>query len=163
MIEVFCPKDVTLTDAQILSFWEMMFAPDQTEWDYEDTSTSAQKPPDQVLHFFRETLVGRLQRGDQAVVTLMSYPDSPLQGRVDSIGWGIAQDDGSTGQDLLPTISPTFEWIRLAQRVPVRIHLETIPDGVRLRAGTTASVLVRTGTSGSDTMGATTAAPKLLQ
>ena len=97
--------------------------------------------------FFRETLVGRIEPGNQAVITLMSYPDSPLTGVVDSIGWGIAQQDGSTGQDLLPSISPTFEWIRLAQRVPVRIHLEELPDGVELRVGTTASVLVRTGTS----------------
>ena len=48
--------------------------------------------------YFRETLVGRLRPGDQAIVTLMSYPDTPLQGRVDSIGWGIAQQDGSTGR-----------------------------------------------------------------
>ena len=95
--------------------------------------------------FFRETLVGRVKPGDRAVITLMSYPDSPLTGVVDSIGWGIAQQDGSTGQDLLPTINPTFEWIRLAQRVPVRVHLEEVPDEVALRVGTTASVLVRTG------------------
>ena len=75
----------------------------------------------------------------------MSYPDAPLQGVVDSIGWGIAQQDGSTGFDLLPTISATFEWIRLAQRVPVRVHLEKLPGGVELRVGTTASVLVMTG------------------
>jgi multidrug resistance efflux pump len=113
--------------------------------------------------FFRETLVGRIQRGDEAVVTLMSYPDSPLRGRVDSIGWGIAQDDGSTGQDLLPNISPTFEWIRLAQRVPVRIHLEAVPDGVELRVGTTGSVLVRTGTAGDTEVAPATAAPSALQ
>jgi len=113
--------------------------------------------------FFRETLVGRIQRGDEAVVTLMSYPDSPLRGRVDSIGWGIAQDDGSTGQDLLPNISPTFEWIRLAQRVPVRIHLEAVPDGVELRVGTTASVMVRTGTAGDEAGAPASAAPSALQ
>ena len=113
--------------------------------------------------FFRETLVGRIQRGDEAIITLMSYPDSPLRGRVESIGWGIAQEDGSTGQDLLPNISPTFEWIRLAQRVPVRVHLESIPDDVRLRVGTTASVLVRTGTSGSSKIDSALVAPKLLQ
>ena len=57
------------------------------------------------------------------------------------------QDDGSTGQDLLPNISPTFEWIRLAQRIPVRVQLENVPDSVQLRVGTTASVMVRTGTA----------------
>jgi multidrug resistance efflux pump len=96
--------------------------------------------------YFRETAVGAIHAGDQAIVTLMSYPDTPLQGRVDSIGWGIAQQDGSTGFDLLPTISPTFEWIRLAQRVPVRVHLDNVPDNIPLRVGTTASVLVKTGT-----------------
>ena len=106
--------------------------------------------------YFRETLVGRIRPGDHAVITLMSYPDAPLTGVVDSIGWGIAQQDGSTGEDLLPSISPTFEWIRLAQRVPVRVHLEQIPDGVALRVGTTGSVLVRTSTAGS---GQTAAVP----
>ncbi|MCL6416143.1 HlyD family secretion protein [Aestuariirhabdus sp. Z084] len=96
--------------------------------------------------FFKETYVGEFDKGDKAVVTLMSYPDIPLQGRVDSIGWGISQQDGSTGFDLLPTISPTFEWIRLAQRIPVRIHLDEVPEGVELRVGSTASVLVKSRT-----------------
>ena len=100
--------------------------------------------------YFRETMIERVAPGDRAVVTLMSYPDRPLQGRVDSIGWGISQSDGGTGNDLLPTVSPTFEWIRLAQRIPVRVHLEQIPDGVDLRVGTTGSVLVMTGTAGAD-------------
>ena len=113
--------------------------------------------------FFRETLVGRIRRGDEAVVTLMSYPENPLGGRVESIGWGIAQDDGSTGQDLLPNISASFEWIRLAQRVPVRIHLEAVPDGVELRVGTTGSVLVRTGTAGDEAGAPASAAPSALQ
>ena len=80
-----------------------------------------------------------------------------------SIGWGIAQQDGSTGEDLLPSISPTFEWIRLAQRVPVRVHLGQVPDGVELRVGTTASVLVMTGTSGSSGETSSVAAPTALQ
>ena len=96
--------------------------------------------------FFRETYVGRMRPGDKAVVTLMSYPRQPLTGVVDSIGRGIAQEDGSTGQDLLPNISPTFEWIRLAQRVPIRIHLTDVPDDVDLIVGTTASVLVMSET-----------------
>ena len=113
--------------------------------------------------FFRETLVGRMKAGDRAVITLMSYPDMPLTGAVDSIGWGIAQQDGSTGEDLLPSINPTFEWIRLAQRVPVRVHLEKVPDGVELRVGTTGSVLVMTGTSGGDGATAAPPAPAMLQ
>ncbi len=72
----------------------------------------------------------------------MSYPDTPLEGRVASLGWGISQTDGSPGADLLPTISPTFEWIRLAQRIPVRVQLDEVPEDVALRVGTTCSVLV---------------------
>jgi multidrug resistance efflux pump len=113
--------------------------------------------------FFRETLVGRIRPGDRAVITLMSYPDAPLTGIVDSIGWGIAQEDGSTGADLLPSISPTFEWIRLAQRVPVRVHLTEVPDGVELRVGTTASVLVRTGSTTGNERTAAVPVPSALQ
>ena len=98
--------------------------------------------------YFRENSIENIGQGDKAVVTLMSYPDKPLQGHVDSLGWGISQQDGSTGFELLPTISPTFEWIRLAQRVPVRIHLDSVPEGVALRVGTTGSVLVKIGTGG---------------
>jgi len=97
--------------------------------------------------FFRETFIGNFQNGDRAVVTLMSYPDVPFQGRVQSIGWGIAQQNGSSGYQLLPSVQPTFEWIRLAQRIPVIVHIENLPDDIKLRAGTTASVVVLTGTS----------------
>ena len=81
----------------------------------------------------------------------MAYPNSPIEGYVDSLGWGISQQDGSTGFELLPNVNPTFEWIRLAQRVPVRIHLEEIPKEIQLRIGMTASVQVRTDTADSDT------------
>src|SRR5215510_8708647 len=102
--------------------------------------------------FFRETFVGNFQNGDRAVVTLMSYPDTPLEGRIESIGWGIAQQNGSTGFQLLPSVKPTFEWIRLAQRIPVIVRIEA-PGNVNLRAGTTASVVVITGTgTGADRM-----------
>jgi multidrug resistance efflux pump len=118
-----------------------------------------------VTGFFRENYIEDIRKGDRAIVTLMSYPDKPLEGRVDSLGWGIAQDDGSTGFDLLPNISPTFEWIRLAQRVPVRIHIDLnkLPEEVKLRVGTTASVLVMTGTGGGKNEKKAVAAPKALQ
>jgi len=100
--------------------------------------------------FFKETTIENIGKGDRAIVTLMSYPDKPLEGVVDSLGWGIAQEDGSTSYELLPSISPTFEWIRLAQRVPVRVHLSDVPEGVELRVGTTASVLVMTDQRSGD-------------
>ena len=113
--------------------------------------------------FFRENTIANIRAGDRAVVTLMTYSGRPLEGRVDSIGWGIAQQDGSTGFDLLPSISPTFEWIRLAQRVPVRIHLADVPEDIELRVGTTCSVLVMTDTAENGRNKAVPAAPKALQ
>jgi multidrug resistance efflux pump len=111
--------------------------------------------------FFRETFVGNFQKGDRALVTLMSYPDTPLEASVESIGWGIAQQNGSAGYELLPSVKPTFEWIRLAQRIPVIVHIDKVPDNIKLRAGTTASVVVITGTgTGSQ---AVPAVPRPLQ
>lgn len=116
-----------------------------------------------VSGYFREDTIEGIQPGDPAIVTLMSYPDKPLQGKVDSLGWGIAQQDGSTGYNLLPNISATFEWIRLAQRVPVRIQLEAVPDDVSLRVGTTASVLVMAASAGKSGNSPAVAAPRALQ
>ncbi len=113
--------------------------------------------------YFRENYIAGISYGDRAIVTLMSYPDRPLEGRVDSHGWGIAQEDGTTGNDLLPTISATFEWIRLAQRVPVLVHLLEVPDDVKLLVGTTASVLVMTGTHGDESKEPVPATPRALQ
>jgi multidrug resistance efflux pump len=113
--------------------------------------------------FFRENHIEGIGPGDRAVVTLMSYPDRPLEGRVDSLGWGIFQQDGSTGGNLLPNISPTFQWIRLAQRVPVRVHLVDVPEDVELRVGTTASVLVMKGSRDRKSEARLTPAPRALQ
>ena len=116
-----------------------------------------------VQAFFRETFVGNFQKDDRAVVTLMSYPDTPLEGRVDSIGWGIAQQNGSTGFEQLPAVKPTFEWIRLAQRLPVMVRIEKVPDNIELRAGTTASVMVITGTNTGRDSDRVPPAPRVLQ
>jgi multidrug resistance efflux pump len=116
-----------------------------------------------VTGYFRENYIKDIQLGDRAVVTLMTYPDQPLTGRVESIGWGIAQEDGSTGFQLLPNVAPTFEWIRLAQRVPVLVELDQVPPDVALRVGTTCSVLVETGTADAQTREPPTAAPRALQ
>ena len=113
--------------------------------------------------FFRENSIANIRKGDRAIVTLMTYPDKPLEGRVDSLGWGIAQEDGSTGHNLLPNISPTFEWIRLAQRIPVRVHLVSVPEDIELRVGTTCSVLVMAGTSGREKEKRAVAVPRALQ
>jgi multidrug resistance efflux pump len=95
-----------------------------------------------VFGFFREDSMGEIAIGDAAVVTLMAYPDTILKGKVESIGWGIALSDGNPGNNLLPSIKPVFQWIRLAQRIPVRIKLDSIPKNINLRFGLTASVMV---------------------
>jgi multidrug resistance efflux pump len=94
--------------------------------------------------FFKETQIENIRPGNKVVVKLMSYPDAPLQGVVESMGWGIAQQDGAPAADLLPSINPSFDWIRLAQRIPVRIRLTQVSEEVDLRVGTTASVFVTT-------------------
>ena len=94
--------------------------------------------------FFKETQIEHIRPGNKVVVKLMSYPDAALQGVVENMGWGIAQQDGAPAADLLPSINPSFDWIRLAQRIPVRIRLTRVPEEVDLRVGTTASVFVTT-------------------
>jgi len=93
--------------------------------------------------FFKETQIRHINAGDVVVIKLMTYPSQPLRGVVESLGWGIAKQDGSPGVDLLANINPTFDWIRLAQRIPVRVKIIEVPEGVDLRAGTTASVFVQ--------------------
>ena len=96
-----------------------------------------------VFGFFREDTIADVRVGDRAVVTLMTYPDTPLEGTVESIAWGIAPTDGIPGSNLLPKVNPVFQWIRLAQRMPVRIRLkEPLPNNVKLRVGMTASVMI---------------------
>jgi len=95
-----------------------------------------------VFGFFREDAIPEVKVGDTAMVTLLAYPDTPLSGKVESIAWGIAHSDGNPGNNLLPSVKPVFQWIRLAQRIPVRIKLDKLPENVKLRFGLTASVMV---------------------
>ncbi|WP_112479763.1 HlyD family secretion protein [Vibrio variabilis] len=95
-----------------------------------------------VFGFFRENQLPKIKPGSDARVTLMSHPDTPLEATVDSIGWGIAPKDGTVGYNLLPNVNPVFQWIRLAQRIPVRISIKELPEGVHLRFGLSASIMV---------------------
>ena len=95
-----------------------------------------------VFGFFREDAIPDVEVGDDARVTLLAYPDTPLSGKVESIAWGISHSDGNPGSNLLPSVNPVFQWIRLAQRIPVRVKLENVPENVKLRFGLTASVMV---------------------
>ena len=95
-----------------------------------------------VFGFFREDAIPEVEVGDTAKVTLLAYPDTALTGKVESIAWGIAHSDGNPGNNLLPSVKPVFQWIRLAQRIPVRIKLDKLPENVKLRFGLTASVMI---------------------
>lgn len=96
--------------------------------------------------YFQETKLRHIKPGDRAIVTLMGHRDRQLEAEVESIGYAInppnlAQTDGPS--NIVPTIQPTFEWIRLAQRVPVRIRFKEIPKDLHLVSGMTASIAIR--------------------
>ena len=116
-----------------------------------------------VYGYFKEFYVGDMRVGDRAIVTLMGYADTPLEGRVAGKGWGIFQTDGSTGHELLPKISAPWTWIRQPQRVPVRIEFDSLPEGVELVVGATATVQVLTGTAESNGRKSAAAAPQALR
>ena len=94
-----------------------------------------------VIGYFEETKLPRVQPGAPVEVRLMGVA-TPLRGHVSSIASGIQDDVQSGSQGELAAVSPTFEWVRLARRIPVRIALDAPPAGVRLVAGQTASVEV---------------------
>jgi RND family efflux transporter MFP subunit len=89
--------------------------------------------------YFEETKLPRIAVGDTARVTLLGGGPT-LTGHVQSIAAGIADTERSESPNLLANIDPTFTWVRLAQRVPVRIQLDNVPPAVHLIAGLTATV-----------------------
>ncbi|MEG1041147.1 MAG: HlyD family secretion protein [Pseudomonas sp.] len=94
-----------------------------------------------VQAYFEETKLPRIRVGDPVKVWLMSAGE-PMQGHVESISRGITDRNANPDSQLLAEVEPTFNWVRLAQRIPVRIKLDQVPDGVTLSAGMTASVQV---------------------
>jgi multidrug resistance efflux pump len=89
--------------------------------------------------YFEETKLHRVAVGDRARARLMG-DETVITGRVESIAAAIADDQRSEAQNLLPKVTPTFSWVRLAQRIPVRIRIDRVPPGTRLIAGRTATV-----------------------
>ncbi len=90
--------------------------------------------------YFEETKLPRIHQGDKVRVTPMGGP--VLTGTVVSIAAGIADRDRTTSANLLPSVNPTFNWVRLAQRIPVRVQLDPLPAGARLVAGQTVTVQI---------------------
>ncbi|MFA0141355.1 HlyD family secretion protein [Vibrio kanaloae] len=92
--------------------------------------------------YFKETDLVGANPQDKAMVTLMMHKNVQLKGHIKSIGFGIAKQDGSTGNDLLPNVNPNFQWIRLAQRIPIKVALDKVPKDIQLRVGMTASIKI---------------------
>lgn len=93
-----------------------------------------------VYGYFEETKLPQVHVGDAAQLQMMS--GETLKGHVESISRGIYDRDNPQSRELIADVNPTFNWVRLAQRVPVRIHLDEVPESMLLAAGTTCTVIV---------------------
>ncbi|MBV9203264.1 MAG: efflux RND transporter periplasmic adaptor subunit [Alphaproteobacteria bacterium] len=94
-----------------------------------------------VTGYFEETKIPAVKQSRRVDIYLMSG-GSPLRGHVESISRGITDRDNPAGPELLANANPTFEWVRLAQRIPVRIHIDDVPKGVLISSGMTCTVVV---------------------
>ncbi|SFM39849.1 efflux RND transporter periplasmic adaptor subunit [Methylobacterium pseudosasicola] len=94
--------------------------------------------------YFEETKMANIHVGDTADIKLMGYGPH-LAGTVESITLGISTANAAASTQGLPDVNPVYTWVRLAQRVPVRIRIEHKPDDVPLVAGMTATVVLGTG------------------
>jgi len=91
--------------------------------------------------YFEETKLPRIHIGDRVKIDIMGEPQS-ITGRVAGIAAGIEDRERSDSAGSLASVAPTFSWVRLAQRIPVRIEIDDVPSKVRLIAGRTATVSV---------------------
>lgn len=91
--------------------------------------------------YLEETKMRGIEPGDAAKITLMQGGPA-ITGHVSGIAAGIADVERITAPTLLADVNPTFTWVRLAARIPVRVELDHVPDGVRLVAGMTCTVSI---------------------
>lgn len=94
-----------------------------------------------VYGYFEEHKLKMIHVGDTAEIQLLGGRHS-IAGHVESIAHGITDRDNPTDIRLLANVNPTFNWVRLAQRIPVRIHLDAMPTDTLLVAGMTCSVMI---------------------
>ncbi len=92
--------------------------------------------------YFEETRLHGIHIGQPVEIIVMGE-DRPLRGHVQSIVAAIEDRDRQASPNLLPNVNPAFSWVRLAQRIPVRVALDEVPDDFRMIAGRTATVAVR--------------------
>ena len=92
--------------------------------------------------YFEETKMAHVCIGDRAEAALMGYRD-PIVGRVETVTRGISVSNAAPSTQGLPSVDPVYTWVRLAQRVPVRIRITNVPAGVPLVSGMTATVTIR--------------------
>jgi len=91
--------------------------------------------------YFEETKLPRIRVGDRAVVHIMGIPTG-LPGQVESIAAGIEDRERASSSTAIANVNPSFSWVRLAQRIPVRIKLDPLAGDIRLIAGRTATVSI---------------------
>jgi multidrug resistance efflux pump len=94
-----------------------------------------------VLANFRENFLGHIRPGMKAEVYLLSYPNKRFRGRVQGVGWALYQNNGATIEGL-PQVEATLNWVRLSQRFPVRIILQSRDSAFPFRMGATAVVTI---------------------
>jgi RND family efflux transporter MFP subunit len=92
--------------------------------------------------YFEETKMAHVCIGDRAEAALMGYRD-PIEGRIQTVTRGISVSNATPSTQGLPNVDPVYTWVRLAQRVPVRIKITDVPPGIPLVSGMTATVTVR--------------------
>ena len=92
--------------------------------------------------YFEETRLQNIRVNDPARAVLMGYPDDKILGHVESLNRGIADTNTAPNPQGLPQVNPVFTWVRLAQRIPVRIHIDKVPDNVHLAIGETCTVSI---------------------
>lgn len=93
-----------------------------------------------VYGYFEETRLPLIQPGAKAHMHLMS--GERFSGTVDSVARGVYDRDNPSSNELVADVNPTFNWVRLARRIPVRIHIDELPEGLRLAAGLTCTVVI---------------------
>ena len=91
--------------------------------------------------YFEETKLEGIHVGQRVDIRVMG-DNARLRGHVESIVAGIEDRDRTSGQNLLPNVNPAFSWVRLAQRIPVRIAFDDVPEDFRMIAGRTATVSI---------------------